>query len=191
MNTIPRLIDYVSPSEAAICMHEAGHAAGALMVGVAPAFIEFVEDPTSVGLARNRIPFRTQSERKTIGCAAFAVEYKLFREGRLTDIKGEVISESQFIQISLGTNAHEDKVLFFGANHEQKNLNWPKAYDEAFKNRGIEIASSISMHLVTEIAQALLTERYLSCTRIVEIGAKHLPALASQWVCPDVDKEDT
>jgi hypothetical protein len=33
--TIPPRIDYETPSEAAICLHEAGHSTAALMVGLA------------------------------------------------------------------------------------------------------------------------------------------------------------
>ena len=45
MTTIPQFIDYVTPSEVAICLHEAGHAAAALLVGVAPALVELTKDP--------------------------------------------------------------------------------------------------------------------------------------------------
>jgi hypothetical protein len=38
--TIPPRIDYETPSEAAICLHEAGHSTAALMVGLAEELME-------------------------------------------------------------------------------------------------------------------------------------------------------
>src|SRR3981189_1046781 len=38
--TIPPRIDYETPSEAAICLHEAGHSTAALMVGLAQELME-------------------------------------------------------------------------------------------------------------------------------------------------------
>ena len=81
--TIPPRIDYETPSEAAICLHEAGHSTAALMVGLAQELSELIDDAESRGLARSRIPMGTQEQRETIACAAFAVEYRLFRENRL------------------------------------------------------------------------------------------------------------
>lgn len=155
LTTIPKLIDYVTPSEVAICLHEAGHAAAALLVGVAPALVELTKDPSLLGPARNRIPIGSQAQRESIACGAFAVEYRQYREGRLVDDQGKPVDERQFVQIALGSNAHEDKVRFFGANLEQPDLRWPKPYDEVFMRRGISLARQLSMLLVTEIAEAL------------------------------------
>lgn len=185
MTTIPQLIDYVTPSEIAVCLHEAGHTAAALTIGVAPAVVELTDDPSLPGPARNRIPIALQAQREPIACGAFAAEYRLFREGRLVDGQGVAVSEPDFIQIALGSNAHEDKIRFFGANHEQSDHRWPKSYDEAFMRRGIALAQQLSMPLVTEIAEALLKERRLDCPKIIAIATKHLPRIAPRWRCPD------
>ena len=185
LKTIPQHIDYELPSEAAVCLHEAGHATAALMVGVAPALIELVDDPGSRGPARSRIPIETQAQRETIACAAFAVEYRLFRENRLVDSQGAPLQERAFVQIALGSNAAADKVSFFGANYEQPNLRLPKPYDQEFMRRGIALAPNLNMPLVMELAEALLNERRMHCVRIIEIGAKHLPGMTSAWKCPN------
>jgi hypothetical protein len=57
--TIPPWIDYETPSEAAICPHEAGHSTAALMVGLAQELIGLIDDAESRGLARSRIPSPT------------------------------------------------------------------------------------------------------------------------------------
>ncbi|WP_441259616.1 hypothetical protein AB7008_23660 [Bradyrhizobium sp. 521_C7_N1_3] len=183
LQTIPQGIDYETPSAAAICLHEAGHATAALMTGIAPVLMEFVDDPGSPGLARTRMPLLTQSQRETVACAAFAVEYQLFRRNRLVDSKGVPLLERDFIQIALGSNAAQDKVNYFGANHERSNGTWPKPYDEAFMRRGIDLAANLKMPLVIELAEVLLNERRLLCPRIIEIGAKHLPHIAPAWKC--------
>lgn len=190
MTTIPQLIDYVTPSDVAICLHEAGHAATALMVGLAPALVELTDDPSLPGPARNRIPKASQVQRQSIACGAFAVEYWLFREGRLVDSQGKSVDERSFVQIALGSNAHEDKVRFFGANHEQPDQRWPEACDRAFMEHGIALSGCLVIPLVIEIAESLLSERRLDCSRIIEIGTKHLPDIASKWRCPD-DSQDS
>jgi hypothetical protein len=187
--TIPRLIDFETPSEAAISMHEAGHAVAALMAGVVPAFVEITGDASLPGPARNRILTTSQAEREAIACGAFAVEYWLFRDNRLVNAADEPVPERRFVQIALGSNAHEDKIRFFGANLEQPDGTWPEYCDRAFMNRGIELSSQLIKPLVTELAEALIIERRLECRRIIEIGAKHMPDRAAAWTCGD-DGED-
>jgi hypothetical protein len=183
LETIPERIDFETPSAAAICLHEAGHATAALMTGVAPVIMEFVADPGSPGLARARMPLLTQAQREAVACSAFAVEYQLFRANRLVNGKGALILERDFLHIALGSNAAQDKVNYFGANFEQSNGTWPKPYDENFMRRGITLAAKLSMPLVIELAEALLNERRLRCARIIEIGARHLPVMAPSWKC--------
>lgn len=182
---IPQLIDIETPSEAAICLHEAGHATFALMVGVAPTLVELTDDASLPGPARNRIFVRSQAQREPIACGAFVVEYQLFLASRLTTAKGALIAEKRFLQIALGSIAHADKVRYFGANHEQANGQWPRPYDLTFMNHAIALSPLLVMPLVTEFAEALLVERRLDCPRIIGIGAKHLPSVATAWTCPD------
>ena len=181
---IPYLIDYVTPSDAAICLHEAGHATAALVVGLAPSLIEIVENnPGSPGLARSRIPQGTQQERRIIACAALAVEFQLYEAGRLVDGFGAQIDEATFIRIAVGNNAALDKILYFGADHADENGVWPKANDEAFIASARGLSTVLPMALIKELAETLLTERQLDCPRVIEIGAKHLPGSISTWRC--------
>jgi hypothetical protein len=182
---IPNLIDFVTPSEEADSLHEAGHACAALVVGLTPAFIEFSNDPNSLGRARSRLPRGSQLERRIVACAAFAVEYHLYKSKRLVDASGAPIDERTFIQTALGQNASEDKKNFFDDDLGQLG-SWPKAYDKAFANEGIKLADSLPMNCVFALAEGLLNERRLDCPRIIQIAAQHLPAhLASTWKCAD------
>jgi hypothetical protein len=75
LRRIPHLIDFATPSDEAICLHEAGHASAALVVGLIPEFIEFVDDEGSKGRARNRMPVGDPQQRRLVASAAYAVEY--------------------------------------------------------------------------------------------------------------------
>lgn len=44
--------------------------------------------------------------------------------------------------------------------------------------------------LMVGIAPALLIEWRLECPRIIEIGAKYLPSMASTWMCTDDGEEN-
>ena len=89
-----------------------------------------------------------------------------------------------FIRLAVGSNASSDKVSFFDANRADATGVWPKADDEAFIANGQQISGLLPMALVTELAEALLSERRLDCPQIIEIGAKHLPGSVSSWSCP-------
>ena len=102
MRRVPHFIDFETPSDEAICLHEAGHACAALIVGLVPEFIEFVDDEGSEGRARNRMPIGDPQQRRLVACAAYAVEYNLFRAGRLTSAAGGTITEKAFIHIAIG-----------------------------------------------------------------------------------------
>lgn len=184
MRKIPQLIDYVTPSEEAICLHEAGHAFAALVVGLAPAHIELTDDPKSPGLARSQIPKGNQQQRRLIACAAYAVELKLYSAGRLADASGNLLDEHTFIQIAVGDNAASDKMSFFDADRSGLNGRWSAEDDKAFMESGHALSGGLIMDLITELAEALLNERSLSCQRITQIASPYLPGLAADWKCP-------
>ncbi|MGT2441024.1 hypothetical protein ACU4GH_40390 (plasmid) [Bradyrhizobium betae] len=174
VKTIPIKIDFVTPSDEAICLHEAGHTYAALVVGLYPVLVEFVHLEGSPGLARNSIPVGDDGQRRLVACAAYAVEYKLFRAGRLTDASGAVLDEKTFIHYAIGGNAALDKVKFFGEDREQANGCWPAADDRAFMDAGAGLARHLSMDCVFAIAEAMLNERRLERDRIIEIAAPFL-----------------
>lgn len=179
------MIDYVPPSEAAICLHEAGHATAALVVGLAPGLMEIMQNsPSSPWLARSSIPQGTQQERRIIACAAFAVEYYLYQAGRLVDGSGSKIDGSTFIRLAVGNNASSDKVNFFDADRADATGVWPKEDDEAFIAFGQAISARLPMALVNELAETLMSKRRLNCPQIIAIGGRHLPGSVSSWTCP-------
>lgn len=165
------MIDFETPSDEATCLHEAGHATAALVVGLVPEFIEFVEEEDSKGRARNRIPGGDAQQRRLVACAAYAVEYNLFTAGRLTNAKGVVIDEKTFIQIAVGQNASLDKINFFGEDRERPNKKWPETEDRQFMSTGQQIARRLPMDLVFALAEAMLNERRVERTRVLEIAA--------------------
>jgi hypothetical protein len=174
LRRIPHLIDFETPCDEAICLHEAGHACAALMVGLVPEFIEFVDDEGSEGRARNRMPVGDSQQRHLVACAAYAVEYNLFRAGRLANAAGDPITEKAFIHIAIGNNAALDKVKFFGEDREGPSKTWPAADDRVFMTAGQQIAGSLSMDLVVALAEAMLNEHRVERAKILEIAAPFL-----------------
>lgn len=174
MRRVPHFIDFETPSDEAICLHEAGHACAALIVGLVPEFIEFVDDEGSEGRARNRMPIGDPQQRRLVACAAYAVEYNLFRAGRLTSAAGGTITEKAFIHIAIGNNAALDKVKFFGEDREGPNKTWPEADDRAFMTAGQQIAGRLPMDLVVALAEAMLNEHRVERGRILEIATPFL-----------------
>ncbi|MGY6770692.1 hypothetical protein [Komagataeibacter sp. NFXK3] len=169
LKKIQSLIDFVTPSEEAICLHEAGHACAALMVGLTPEFIELLDDEDMNGRARSRITAGDYEQQRTVACGAFAVEYNLFMAARLTDASGVAINEKVFIVHAIGQNAALDKQKFFAANREQPDGCWPEADDLAFIKAGQCLAEIIQMEFVEALAEALLNEGRLESNRIAEI----------------------
>jgi hypothetical protein len=174
LRRIPHLIDFATPSDEAICLHEAGHASAALVIGLIPEFIEFGDDEGSKGRARNRIPVGDRQQRRLVASAAYAVEYNLFRAGRLTNAAGGAIDEKTFIHLAIGQNAAFDKVQFFGEDRERSDKTWPADDDRAFMTAGQQLAGSLPMGLVIDLAEAMLNERHVERARLLGIAAPFL-----------------
>jgi hypothetical protein len=173
LRRISHLIDFETPSDEAICLHEAGHACAALVVGLIPEFIGFVHDGAQ-GRARNRMPVGDPQQRRVVACAAYAVEYNLYRAGRLTNAAGVVIDEQTFIHLAIGNNAALDKIKFFGEDREGPDKTWPASDDRAFMTAGHQLAGSLPMDLAVALAEAMLNERRVERARLLEIAAPFL-----------------
>jgi hypothetical protein len=171
--TLPRLIDFLSPSEEAVCLHEAGHAFAALVVEVSPASMEIYPGPPPFG--RNSIPLSTGSARRMMACGGYAVELNLFNSGRLVDANGELITQQQFIQQAIGQNGARDKTIFFEEDRADQNGVWPGEDDQKFMANGSGLADLICMPCVEALAEALLNDRKLERDQIVAIGKRFLP----------------
>jgi hypothetical protein len=174
---IPHHIDFTTPSDEAVCLHEAGHACVAVIVGLAPALLEFIDDPNSIGKARSSIPVGDQQQRRLIACAAYAVEYNLFCAGRLVDSFSKQIDQSTFAQIAVGQNAALDKIKFFGGDLSYGTGSWPVAHDLTFIENGQTLASTLPMEFVFAIGEALLAKKRLDCAEILHISRKFLPGI--------------
>jgi hypothetical protein len=109
-----------------------------------------------------------------VACAAYAVEYKLYKAGRLTNAAGVVIDEKTFIQLAIGNNAVLDKIKFFGEDRERPDKTWPADDYRAFMTAGHQIAGGLPMDLVVALAEAMLNERRVERARILEIAAPFL-----------------
>jgi hypothetical protein len=171
LRRIPHLIDFATPSDEAICLHEAGHVSAALVICLIPEFIEFVDDEGSKGRARNRMPVGDPQQRRLVASAAYAVEYNLFRAGRLTNAAGGAIDEKTFIHLAIGQNAAFDKVQFFVEDRERSDKTWPADDDRAFMIAGQQLAGSLPMCLVIDLPEAMLNERRVERARLLEIAA--------------------
>ncbi|MDQ0393707.1 hypothetical protein [Labrys monachus] len=174
LSRIPHLVDFETPSDEAICLHEAGHACAALMVGLIPEFIEFVDGDGSQGRARNRMPVGDPQQRRVVACAAYAVEYNLYMARRLTNAAGVVIGEKTFIHLAIGNNAALDKIKFFDEDREGADKTWPADDDRAFMAAGHQLSGRLPMDLVVALAEAMLNERRLERARLLEIAAPFL-----------------
>ena len=89
MNQLHDKIEFGSQSETATCLHEAGHACVALVVGADLSFVELNDDPLLPGLARNRIQTQTQQQRRLISCGGYAVEYNFHCQAESSGIQSE------------------------------------------------------------------------------------------------------
>ena len=174
MRRIPHLIDFETPCDEAICLHEAGHACAALVVGHIPEFIEFVDDDGLQGRARNCMPVGDPQQRRLVACAAYAVEYNLYMAGRLTNAAGVVIDERTFIHLAIGNNAALDKTKFFGEDREGSDKTWPADDDRAFMTAGHQLSGRLPIDPVVALAEAMLNERRLERARLLEIAAPFL-----------------
>lgn len=174
MSAIPTKIVFSPPSEAAVAMHEAGHAVVALVYELPPAFMEIIDTPSPHG--RNRIPVvQDPKQRRLLAVGGYTVELALFQAGRLLDAAGAPLTERAFIQQAIGSNASMDKVAFFGANHEQPDGTWPQAMDREFMGLGKQLSDMLPLDRVSALAEELLTSRKVDADRIIEIWNSFIP----------------
>ena len=188
VNEMPRVtrsleisIDFITPSDTAKCLHEAGHAYACLHVGIVPKFMELIDDPSSLGTARVSASVPQPELRRLVACGALAVELNLHKAGRIVDTSGVPLTDKQFIDVALGNNAAMDKIMYFGRDFEQANKRWPKQMDEAFLSLAKALAEEISMPCVFDLATALLNERFVSGDRLMEIAGPYLPENVEDW----------
>lgn len=166
-------VDFVTPSDYAVCLHEAGHACSALLHGVQPEFMEFSTDPNSRWLARARVTPNTDDQRKKIACGAFAVEYYLYKSQCLVDDAGIGITKEDFYKIAILDNASHDKCSFFNRNLSP-NQCWSKREDRQFIAAGKLLASTLPIKCVIALAKAMLDEKKLDRKRIAQISKQYI-----------------
>lgn len=153
------------------CFHEAGHAEAALSCGVQiTEIVLYREQPRSY--ARSRIS-RTELQRKPIALGGFAVEYKLYKAGRLLKQDGTPPSEKEFIDYAIG-NARDDRISYFDGDHEKADGNWPAELDREFMAYAIRYADNrMRFGLVEQIAAELLASERLDNASIQKIVESH------------------
>lgn len=123
-----------------VCLHEAGHAAATYLQHGIVEFVEIIQSTNDRIGGRTRTNLPPTADGKTIASAGFAIEYLLFKEGRIVSSDGEPITEKGFIDAAIN-NAAEDKVNFFGANHMQGDGTWPEEMDREYMIYGIQIVA--------------------------------------------------
>ena len=103
-------------SDAYRCLHEAGHAQAAILVGAKVPILEM--DATVPGAAaRTKIDWGpvwpvAPEKRRMVACAGHAVEHLLFESGRIRDMRGKSFATRDFFDYAL-ENAEQDMTRFF------------------------------------------------------------------------------
>jgi hypothetical protein len=152
-----------------VCMHEAGHVVAIYLEGGIVEFVELLEPQNGRFGGRTR-PQRLDGAEslKTVASAGFAVEYLLFRAGRVVSNDGNPITEKAFHYAAMN-NATIDRISFFGYDAMQPDGTWPENLDKEYLEYAIsEVAPLLKPMLgrIEEIATALQAEGRLEQTRI-------------------------
>ena len=156
-----------------ICLHEAGHAVVTYLAGGHVELMELISVPHSKGKARVTA-YRPDDKRKIIACGGFAVEYRLYTTGRISDEDGQAITEEFFIHTSMN-NASEDKIAYFGSNLRDETGRWPEEEDREFMGVGAALASKLTCYFpqIERLAQALAATRRLDRGDVERILGLH------------------
>lgn len=162
-------IQFISPSNQAVCIHEAGHIVMALTLGYDVVGAALFYGPPPYGLS-SISRTRCDNDGKGIAAAALAAEILLYRRGLLVDNKGIKITEKQFIDQAVGKNAQHDKVKYFGKDLSFGGY-WPKYADNIYIQHASNLTGVISSLMIKAVSDALLTEHYLPFNRIQGLWA--------------------
>ena len=107
-------------------------------------------------------------QARTIALGGFAVERRLWEEGRLLLPDGSIPTEKQMLNES-ANNADVDRVAFFGGDYREQDGTWPRDKDLQFMQAAQKLGQMIDMSFVERLAGALLTEGFVDESRIKEI----------------------
>ena len=161
-------VRYDSPELA--CLHEAGHAVAAYLVGARIDEMElYVRSPRSNG--RTDI-FRISEQNRWIALGGFAVERRLWMNGRLQLPDGSPVGEAEMIQRSLG-NADVDRISYFGGNLCGPDGSWPEEKDIEFMSDAQRLGYRFDLAVVESLGAMLRDEIVLEGSRIMPIVGKH------------------
>ncbi|MBR0717868.1 M50 family metallopeptidase [Bradyrhizobium liaoningense] len=160
------VIKYRSPE--LVCLHEAGHAITALMVGARVVGMElYLDDPPPH--ARTRC-LRNDEQRPIIALGGFAVERRLWEDSRLLWEDDRRPTEKEMLDES-ARNAAIDRVSYFGADYSLDG-HWPVEMDLEFMMAAQKLGRRLNLEAVTRVASALLRKR-----RLDEVTIKKLAGL--------------
>lgn len=151
-----------------VCLHEAGHAAATYLEGGTVEFVQLMQTQNGRFGGRTRTQRPETADRKAIASAGFAIEYLLFKAGRVVSADGNLVTEKAFIDAALN-NATEDRISFFGSDHMQEDGTWPATMDSDYMNYGIRRVAPLLQPMLTNLqkfATALEVESRLERARI-------------------------
>ena len=157
-------VHYKSPE--LVCLHEAGHAVAARLAGAAVVEMELYLAPTPVH-GRTRIK-RNENQRAKIALGGFAIERRLWEEGRLLWPNGRRPTEKEMLSES-ADNADIDRVSYFGKDYRMPDGHWPPDMDIEFMSKARDLGRVIDIALVERLAGVLLVEKQLDESRIGSI----------------------
>ncbi|MCK9687280.1 M50 family metallopeptidase [Scleromatobacter humisilvae] len=153
-------------------LHEAGHCVAALLSGADVEFLELF--PEGGGRCRVNRSGDTQQGR-LIACGGYAVEFILYRSGRLMLPTGAKLTDKDFINLGMA-NAWDDKKSFFGADHGGDAKSWPLEMDSEFMTFGWKQVVPLltpMMPAIEAIANQLDAQTTLSGEEARAIVAQH------------------
>lgn len=151
-----------------VSWHEAGHAVVCLLLNGNVEFIQLLNAESTKPEGQTRCELMP-AIRKHIACGGFAIEYYLYKSGKLE------VSEKEFVNNAL-IKASDDKERFFNGNYEQVDGCWPRHMDIEFRDFAIKKVFPIlyvNILVVQKIATTLCEKNYIEGAQIREIMSKY------------------
>lgn len=149
--SIDGVVRYGSVELAAL--HEAGHAAAAVLVGAPVVWIALdLWSAEPGGATRVRRP---PDQTPLIALGGFAAELRLWREGRLQDSEGVPIAWDDLMG-DIARSTQDDRIKYFGRDARGPDGRWPAAFDRGFIDAAQDLRARLDTDLMDRIASDLL-----------------------------------
>jgi len=163
--TIPHQLQYRTAALA--CLHEAGHAVAAATSGARVVEMELYLD-SKRPYGRTTVERNSDYQRQVTAMGGFAVERRLWENGRIVGPDGQKLSERDMLH-EAANNSDIDRESYYGADFRQADGLWPRELDVSFMTRARDLGNQIDMDTVERLAVALLAKRKLNAKQVEAI----------------------